>query len=163
VEDATGDVSVDIYRRPAGAAEPSTPAQTLTARYEDGIATFAAVLPPGRHNEVITAEVAALSADTLPGAAYRTVKVKAKLALSARRAGGKVFYSARVTPKDAGGVVQFQRRSAGRWITFKRANVDSTGAARAALAMSGTPRVRARFAGSAVNAASAWVTAPAAR
>ncbi len=159
---ATADVPVAIYCRPAGAAEPATPERTVTATYADGVATFSALLPPSLHTETVSAEVGALSSNGLPGAASRTVAVMAKVTLNETRAGNTVRLTARVRPKDAGGKVQFQRLAAGHWVTFKQVAVGSDGSAHATLAGKTKPAIRARFAGSATNAASAWVSATAA-
>ena len=61
------DVPVAIYGQEAGAPEPTEPAIVVNADDSGGLAMFAAMLPGFKHNVLVTAEVGALSADTLPG------------------------------------------------------------------------------------------------
>ena len=101
VRRATRDVPVAIYCREAGKREPVEPTLTVTAASRDGLAMFAAMLPGFRHNVLITAEVGALTDDTLPGADQLTVKVRAATRLAVKRRGGRLVLTARVSPKDA--------------------------------------------------------------
>lgn len=161
VEEAKGDVKVDIYCRPAGMPDPTVPTKTVSAKEEGGSATFVCLLPPASHNERITAEAPALDEDGLPGAAMVTVKVKAKVSLAIGRFGGRWHYTATVKPKDAGGSVEFQRRAGGRraggrWVALATVAVGAGGKARTSVAAKTAPRVRVRFAGNDRNAASTW-------
>lgn len=158
---ASHDVNVDLYMQGAGSPPPATPTQTVVAHASKGTATFSALLPPSAHNVTVTAEVGALSSRTLPGADRSTVKVRAALALSTRRSGRRLISTASVKPKAAGGSVRFQRYAGSRWVTFATMPVAGDGKARAVYKTSRATKVRARFMGSALNAASAWVTAPA--
>ncbi len=159
VERATGDVEIDIYCRAAGTPDPAVPTTTVTAKEEGGSATFVYTLPPASHNVEVTAEAPALDAGGLPGAAMVTVRVKARVSLAASRSGGRWRYAATVNPKDAGGNVTFQRWAGGRWVALATVAVDGGGKARTSVAAKAAPRVRARFAGNDMNAASAWVVA----
>lgn len=158
---ASHNVNVDLYMQAAGSPPPATPTRTVVAHASKGTATFSAVLPPSAHNVTVTAEVGALSSSGLPGADQSTVKVRAALALSTRRSGGRLISTASVKPKAAGGSVRFQRYAGSRWVTFATVPVAGDGSARAVYKTSRATKVRARFMGSALNAASAWVTAPA--
>jgi len=158
VAGATGDVRVAIYRHRVGVPQPTVPQQTVTAVYEDGVASFKAMLPASAHNEIVTAEAGPVSATDLPSAASRKVLVRAKLELDEHRSGRHVVVTARVRPRDAGGAVQFERWSAGRWATVKRVSVAPGGSARVTLGARLATRVRARFVGSALNEPSPWVS-----
>jgi hypothetical protein len=158
VTGTTADVPVSIYTRQAGAPEPLTPTTTVTALNEDGIAVFMTLLPPSVHTEIVTAEVGALNTDGLPGSAIHKVYVQARLALTQTRSGSQVRLVAHVTPKSAGGNVQFQYLSGGHWKALKQVAVAGDGTARTTLVTKGTPKVRARFTGSTLNATSDWTT-----
>ena len=158
VPEATKDVDVSIYRQTAGTPEPSTPDQIVTASAAQG-GMFVAVLPPTTHNEIVTAEAPPITADSLPGAARATIKVRAQLRLTTTFAHGRFVAVAHVSPKDPGGKVTFQRLSSGHWVTYATRDVTSLGVARATLAVKRPPRIRARFNGSVLNMASLWVIA----
>ena len=70
------DVPVTIWCQEAGKPEPTEPTVIVNANDSGGLAMFAAMLPGFKHNVLVTAEVGALSADTLPGADQVTVKVR---------------------------------------------------------------------------------------
>jgi hypothetical protein len=158
VRRASEDVPVTISCQAAGEPEPTEPIVTVTTEEIDGQAVFSAVLPGSLHNVLVTAEVAALTADTLPGAAQATVRVRARTRLTAAKRGARLVLTARVAPADADGDVVFQRYRRGRWVKAGSAEVRH-GTARLTIAGRGVTRVRARFAGGDDNAASAWATA----
>ncbi len=152
------DVSVSLYTHRVGEPLPSSPAKVVTARAGGGSARFTASLPAGAHTTVVTAVVGASSSKTLPGAAQRTVGVRAALSLKAARSGSSTVCTANVTPKDTGGAVRFQRLAGKKWVTFATVPVASNGVARTTLTNAKPSKVRAQFTGSALNAAGAWVT-----
>jgi hypothetical protein len=156
VRRASHDVPVAIYCQEAGKPEPTEPTITVMADQDDGMAMFSGLLPGFRHNVLITAEVGALSDDSLPGADQLTVKVRARAGLAVRRSGRRMRMTATVKPADAKGDVVFQRFLHGRWVTAASAPVKS-GKAQATIATGGAAKVRVRFAGGESNAASAWV------
>jgi hypothetical protein len=151
----TADEEVAVYCREAGKPEPTEPTAVVPTEPEDGMAMFRAVLPGFRHNVLVTAEVGALDASSLPGADQFLVKVRARTRLSVSRAGGRLLLTARVSPTDTDGSVTFQRLVHGRWASAGSAKLDDgvagvkTGAA---------TKVRARFTGGSMNAASGWTT-----
>jgi hypothetical protein len=151
------DVPVRIYCQEAGDPEPLEPTVTVTAEGDDGTASFVATLPGFKHNVLLTAEVDALTATTLPGADQLTVKVRAATRLAAVRRGGRLVLTARVSPRDATGKVVFHKQVRGRWVTAA-AVVLSDGSARVTMSGRGVTKVRARFAGGDTNAAGAWAT-----
>ncbi len=157
VRRATHEVPVAIYCREAGKPEPAKPTLTVTANGGDGLALFAAVLPGFRHNVLITAEVGALTDDTLPGADQLTVKVRAATRLAVTHRGRRLVLTARVSPKDADGKIRFQRRVHGRWVAAGAATL-AGGKARTTVSAAGVTGVRARFGGGSTNAVSAWAT-----
>lgn len=147
---------VSIYCQEAGQPEPTEPTLVIPVVKTHGVGFFASMLPGFRHNVLITAEVGALSADTLPGADQLTVKVRARTRLTVVRQNGTLALAARVVPGDATGNVAFQRRVHGRWRNAGRVTV-THGMARLKIPAFGVGAVRARFAGGSTNAASAWV------
>jgi hypothetical protein len=147
--------TVAIYCREAGKPEPLEPAVVVPAVREDGMAMFAAVLPGYRHNVLVTAEVGALDETSLPGADQFTVDVRARTRLSVARAGGRLLLTARVAPADTDGSVTFQRLVRGRWVSAGSRALDHGVAEVKARTAT---RVRARFTGGSLNAASGWVT-----
>lgn len=157
VRRAPHDVPVAIYCQEAGQPEPTEPTVTVTAEPMDGLAMFAALLPGFKHNVLITAEVGALSDDSLPGADQLTVKVRAATRLAVARRGGRLVLTARVSPADADGQVVFQRLVHGRWMPAGAATLDH-GKSDVTVSRRGVTRVRARFGGGSTNAAGAWVT-----
>ena len=155
VRRTTSDLDVAIYcGRPAS---PSPPSRWSRCRRTSigGMAMFAATLPGSRHNVLVTAEVGALSEDTLPGADQILVKVRAKTQLSVTHSGGRLVLRAHVTPADTKGSVTFQRLVHGRWIAAGSAEVKSGAAS---VKTGAASKVRARFTGGSLNAASAWTT-----
>ena len=70
----------------------------MNADDSGGLATFAAMLPGFKHNVLVTAEVGALSADTLPGADQVTVKVGGTTRLAVMHRGGRLVL---VAPRPA--------------------------------------------------------------
>lgn len=155
VRRTTGDLDVALYMWEAGKPEPADPVVTVSADDIGGMAMFAATLPGSRHNVLVTAEVGALSKDTLPGADQVVVKVRAKTQLSVTHTGGRLVLKARVTPADTKGSVAFQRLVHGRWIAAGSAEVKSGAAS---VKTGAASKVRARFTGGSLNAASAWTT-----
>jgi hypothetical protein len=155
VRRASDDVKVAIYAWEAGKSEPAKPTLKVTAHSSGSTATFGAVLSGSRHNVLVTAEVGTLSDDTLPGADQVIIKVRAKTKLSVVRSGSHLRLTARVTPADTSGTVQFQRLLHGRWLSAGSAKLKA-GVAR--VDASGGAKVRARFTGGSLNAASAWST-----
>ena len=121
----THDVPVAIYCQEAGKPEPAEPTVTVTADGSGGLAMFAAMLPGFKHNVLVTAEVGALSADTLPGADQLTVKVRAATRLAVTHRGGRLVLIAHVLPSDADGKVFFQRQVRGRWVAAGSATIAS--------------------------------------
>jgi hypothetical protein len=117
---------------------------------------FAGVLPGFRHNVLVTAEVAALSDGTLPGADQTIVKVRAKTRLTVKRSGGRLQLTAHVTPADTEGSVSFQRLMHGRWVSAGNAKLK---AGVATVKTGAAVKVRARFTGGSMNVASTWTTA----
>ena len=156
LEEATGDVEVSIYCRPAGMPEPTVPTQTVIATEARGSATFFCLLPPASHTMRITAEAPALGSDSLPGAARVSVTVRARVSLAVAHSGGMWTFTATVKPKDTGGSVKFQRWSGGHWVALATAAVDDSGKARTGVGTKAAPHVRARFVGNSRNAVSAW-------
>jgi hypothetical protein len=152
----TADDAVVIYCREAGKPEPVEPVAVVPAVLEDGMATFGAVLPGFRHNVLVTAEVGALDEASLPGADQFLVKVRARTRLSVSRAGDRLLLTARVAPADTTGGVTFQRLVRGRWVSAGSAQLDHGAAA---VKTRRAAKVRARFTGGSMNAASGWVTA----
>ena len=157
VRGASHDVPVAIYCQEAGKPEPTEPKLTVTAERSDELAMFAAMLPGFKHNVLITAEVGALSADSLPGAGQLTVKVRARTRLTVTHRGGRLVLTAHVLPADADGKVSFQRRVHGRWVAAGSATI-AGGIARRTVSGAGVSSVRARFGGGSTNAAGAWAT-----
>ena len=157
VRRATHDVPVAVYCQEAGQPEPAKPTLTVIAGGGDGLAMFAAMLPGFKHNVLITAEVGALTDDTLPGADQLTVKVRAATRLAVTRRGGRLVLTARVSPRDADGKIAFQRRVRGRWLAAGRATL-AGGSAKTSISAAGVTAVRARFGGGSTNAAGAWAT-----
>ena len=151
------DVPVAIYCQEAGKPEPTEPTVVVNADDSGGLAMFAAMLPGFKHNVLVTAEVGALSADTLPGADQVTVKVRGATRLAATRHGGRLVLVAHVLPRDADGKVFFQRQMRGRWVAAGSATI-AGGIARTTVSGSGVTRVRARFGGGSTNAAGGWTT-----
>ena len=150
------DVPVAIYCQEAGKPEPTEPTVVVNADDSGGMAMFAAMLPGFKHNVLVTAEVGALSADTLPGADQVTVKVRGTTRLAVVHRGGRLSLVAHVVPRDADGKVFFQRRVRGRWVAAGSATI-AHGIARTTVAGRAS-RVRARFGGGSTNAAGAWTT-----
>jgi hypothetical protein len=156
VRRTTADVSVDVYCWEAGKPEPTEPTTTVVAMNDGGMADFGAMLPGFRHNVLVTAEVGALTADSLPGAGQTLVKVAASTRLTAQKRGGRLTLTARVTPSDTVGSVTFQRLVRGHWVAAGTAKLK---AGVASVKTAGAAKVRARFTGGSLNAASAWRTA----
>ncbi len=150
------DVPVAIYCQEAGKPEPTEPTVVVNADDSGGMAMFTAMLPGFKHNVLVTAEVGALSADTLPGADQVTVKVRGTTRLAVTHRGGRLLLVAHVRPRDADGKVFFQRQVRGRWVAAGSATI-AHGIARTTVA-GGVSRVRARFGGGSTNAAGAWTT-----
>lgn len=94
--------------------------------------------------------------DTWLGAtATQRVRVAAAVRLTTLRRGGRVVLTAQVRPGDTGGRVIFERRVGSRWYTVARAAVSAGGRSAAAWrAPGGMHELRARFAGSRLNASS---------
>ena len=157
VRRTTHDVPVSIYCQEAGKPEPTEPTVIVNADNSGGMATFAAMLPGFKHNVLVTAEVGALSADTLPGADQVTVKVRGATRLAVTRHGGRLELVAHVLPRDADGKVFFQRQVRGRWVAAGSATI-AKGVARTTVAGGGVGHVRARFGGGPTNAAGVWTT-----
>ena len=155
VRRTSGDVDVALYMWETGKPEPTEPVVTVPAEDIGGMAMFAATLPGSRHNVLVTAEVGALSDDSLPGADQIIVKVRAKTRLSVTRAGSRLVLKARVTPADTQGSVAFQRLVRGRWVAAGSAAVK---AGVASVRTGAASKIRARFTGGSLNAASAWTT-----
>ena len=151
----TSSDEVAIYCREAGKPEPAEPTAVVPAVREDGMAMFGAVLPGYRHNVLVTAEVGAQDETSLPGADQFLVKVRARTRLAVSRAGGRLLLTARVAPADTDGSVTFQRLVHGRWVSAGSAKLD---AGVAAVKARTATKVRARFSGGSLNAASDWVT-----
>jgi hypothetical protein len=152
----TSSDEVAIYCREAGKPEPTEPTAVVPAVREDGMARFGAVLPGYRHNVLVTAEVGAQDETSLPGADQFLVKVRAGVRLAVARAGGRLALTARVSPADTDGSVEFQRLVRGRWVAAGSAKL-ARGVAAVKARTAG--KVRARFTGGSMNAASSWVTA----
>jgi len=150
----TSSDEVAIYCREAGKPEPAEPTAVVPAVREDGMAMFGAVLPGYRHNVLVTAEVGALDETSLPGADQFLVKVRARTRLAVSRAGGRLLLTARVAPADTDGSVTFQRLVHGRWVSAGSAKLDH---GVAGVKVRTATRVRARFTGGSLNAASDWV------
>ncbi len=150
----TADDAVAIYFQEAGKPEPVEPAAIVPAVREDGMAMFGTVLPGYRHNVLVTAEVGALDETSLPGADQFVVKVRARTRLAVSRAGGGLRLTARVSPADTDGSVEFQRLVRGRWMSAGSAKLDHGVAGVKARTAA---KVRARFSGGSMNAASGWV------
>ena len=157
IPDATKSIPVKLYAKVAGKPEPALPVATVKATASGGVATFFAMLPPSKHTEVITAE-ATLDADSLPGAAMRTVKVRAGASLSAVRSAGHTNVVVRVRPADTGGKAQVQRMVSGHWVLIATLDVKA-GVAQGRVSAPVGAHLRARFKGNALNAASAWAPA----
>ena len=117
------DVPVAIYCQEAGKPEPTEPTVVVNADDSGGLAMFAAMLPGFKHNVLVTAEVGALSADTLPGADQVTVKVRGATRLAVTHRGGRLVLVAHVLPSDADGKVFFQRQVRGRWVAAGSATI----------------------------------------
>ncbi|HEY5387123.1 MAG TPA: hypothetical protein VIL79_04390 [Thermoleophilia bacterium] len=156
---ATSDVLVSIYVHTVGTPQPATRTMTVMAGYDGDLGSFETVLPPARHDQVITVTAPAEGNSGLPGSASRIVVVRATLTLGARSDHGKLNLTARVTPRGTGGSVVFQRRVAGTWVKVATVPVKSDGTARLTLTAKASTMMRARFAGSDLNGASAWVQA----
>jgi hypothetical protein len=154
---ASASVPLSVYVYTAGTSQPSTPTMTLVAKYDGDMASFNTVLPPATHDQVVTVTAPALSSSGLPGSASSTIVVRAQLSLGVKRSHGKWSLTARVTPPGSGGSVEFQRRVHGRWATLATVPVTKNGAARVTLAGKKPAGVRARFTGSTLNGATAWV------
>ena len=157
VRRTTHDVPVAIYCQEAGKPEPTEPTVIVNADNSGELAMFAAMLPGFKHNVLVTAEVGALSADTLPGADQVTVKVPGTTRLAVMHRGGRVVLIAHVVPRDADGKVFFQRQVRGRWVAAGSATL-AHGIAHTSVAGRGVSHVRARFGGGSTNAAGAWTT-----
>jgi hypothetical protein len=157
VRRTTHDVPVSIYCQEVVKPEPTEPTVIVIADNADGMAMFAAMLPGFKHNVLVTAEVGALSADTLPGADQVTVKVRGATRLAVTRHGGRLELVAHVLPRDADGKVFFQRQVRGRWLAAGSMTVVG-GTARTTVSGGGVSHVRARFGGGSTNAAGAWTT-----
>jgi len=129
---------------------------TLVAKYDGSVANFHAVLPPATHDQVVTVTAPALSSSGLPGSASCTIVVRAELSLGVKHRNGKWDFTARVTPRGSGGTVEFQSRVSGKWVLLAKVPVAKDGTARTTVAGKKPAGVRARFAGSALNGATAW-------
>jgi len=136
------------------ATATETPVETVTAVYAEGQATFETMAPPPLHNTTYIARVGAVG-DWLPGSADDTVKVRAAVRLTSAVDGRKMTLTARVRPADTGGKVAFQRYTGGGWRTVTTLVVPASGSARTTWTApgAGTYRWRAKFLGSALNAA----------
>jgi len=139
VVDSASDVTVEIYRRYAG-ADAEVKVATTTAVAEDGIARFQATVPQVRKNATLIAR--ATPADgSLPGAASTSVRVSPRIWLS-----GTARLAVHVRPGDADGKALLQRRRGGAWVDFRTVKiVDGEGYTSLP---KGTHVLRARFSGS---------------
>jgi hypothetical protein len=155
IRGASDDVTVAIYAQEAGKPEPTKPVAKVLAEKSGSRAQFTTTLRGARHNVLLTAEVGALSDDSLPGASQMVVKVRARTRLSAAHAGGGLRLTARVAPADTDGKVVFQRQVHGRWVAAGSAKLQH---GTATVRTNGAAKVRARFTGGSMNAASGWTT-----
>ncbi|NTV04691.1 hypothetical protein HGA89_07285 [bacterium] len=144
VVDSASDVTVEIYRRYAGAGAEVKVA-TTTAVAEDGIARFQATVPQVRKNATLIAR--ATPADgSLPGAASTSVRVSPRIWLS-----GTARLAVHVRPGDADGKALLQRRRGGAWVDFRTVKI--VGGEGYTRLPKGTHVLRARFSGSPLCAA----------
>lgn len=157
VRGTSKNVPVAISMQETGAADPVDPVTTVMTTRRFGMSVYSAVLPPARRNVLVTAEVPALSDDSLPGAAQRMVNVRARTSLTVVRRGGRLVLTARVTPRSSAGAVVFERRAGVRWRKAGSAGL-LNGTASLTIRAGSIFRVRARYTGGDANAASAWAT-----
>jgi len=155
VQGIAADVPVSIFRVDAATGK-ETLVDTVTAAYSEGMAWFEATARPTLHNTTFVARVGELEG-WLPGSAEDTVKVRAAVSLATSVSGRRVTLTAKVRPADTGGKVALQRYTGGSWRTIATVAVPASGGLTKAWTAPGpgTYRFRAKFLGSALNAAAA--------
>jgi hypothetical protein len=153
VQGVAADVPVSIFRVDAATGD-ETLVDTVTAAYAEGMATFETMARPTLHNTTFVARVGGLEG-WLPGSAEDTVRVRAEVRLARSVEGRRVLLAPMVRPSDTGGKVAVQRYVGGSWRTVATLTLNSSGSAVKVWPAPGpgTYRFRAKFLGSALNAA----------
>ena len=153
VQGIAADVPVSIFRVDAATGKEVL-VDTVTAAYSEGMAWFEAMARPSLHNTTFVARVGELEG-WLPGSAEDTVKVRAAVSLATSVSARRVTLTAKVRPADTGGRVALQRYAGGSWRTIATFDVPASGGVTKVWTApgSGAYRFRAKFLGSALNAA----------
>ncbi len=129
---APAGATVEIQRMTASGAET---VGTTTAAGDGKYQAALAARLPGRYQAATAGKTSAL----------RSLKVRPRVSLAARRSGRTAFVTVSTTPAQAGAPILLQRRTASGWARVGSARLNARSKATFRLVVRGTTRVRAKL------------------